>query len=299
MSAPRSGPAARRVGRRARELDRRAEQPCPAPPTIPRARTSSDASASSRPSTGSRQQSCSSLKASHSARVRSANTASTSRWVSEPTASNWRVDEVGPAGALAPGAPELRLQRAERHPAVGAAVRAVADRARPRAACAPRSGAAPPASRRAASIASHDSAPSVIETSTSWPSPERVALAQRREDAERGHQRAAAEVGDLAGRLDGRPVRVAGQAEQPDPRQVVRVVPGPRGERPVLPVAGDRAVDEPRVLLAQALVADPEAVHDAGPERLEHHVGVAGQAQERVAPPRVLEVDADRRACRG
>ena len=202
------------------------------------------------------------------------------------------LDEVGPPGALAPGAPELRLQRTERHPAVRAAVRAVADEpARERRAAALRRRAAGQQARgihrqpRQRAVGHRD----VDELARAGG----IALAQRRQDAERGHQRAAAEVGDLAGRLDGRPVRVAGQAEQPDPREVVRVVPGPCGERPVLPIARDRAVDEPRVLLAQALVADPEAVHHAGPEGLEHHVGVERHAQERVAPPRVLEVDAD------
>ena len=63
---------------------------------------------------------------------------------------------------------------------------------------------------------------------------------------------------------------------------------------PVLAVAGDRAVDEPGVLLAQALVADAEPVHHAGAEALEQHVGLAHEPQQHLAPGLGLEVDADR-----
>ena len=65
-------------------------------------------------------------------------------------------------------------------------------------------------------------------------------------------------------------------------------------QRAVLAVAADRAVHEPGVLLAQALVADAEAVEHPGAEGLEQHVGVAHQAQQHLAAPLVLEVDADR-----
>jgi hypothetical protein len=99
-------------------------------------------------------------------------------------------------------------------------------------------------------MVSHESAPSAIETSTSWPSPEPVRasagglppalatasgdrragggpvpLAQRREDPERGHQRAAAEVGDLACRLHRRAAPLTREPEQADEAEVVHVVP--------------------------------------------------------------------------
>ena len=76
-----------------------------------------------------------------------------------------------------------------------------------------------------------------------------LALAQRDQDPDRRHQRAAAEVGDLAGGLDRRPVGLAGQPEQPVEPEVVHVVARAVAVGPVLPVAGDRAVDEPGVLL--------------------------------------------------
>ena len=121
-----------------------------------------------------------------------------------------------------------------------------------------------------------------------------VALAQRDEDPDRGHQRPAAEVGDLARGLHRRPVALAGQAEQPDEPEVVHVVAGAVAVGAVLPVAGDRAVDEPGVLLAQPLVADAEAVHHAGAEALHQHVGLAHEPQQHLAPLLALEVEADR-----
>jgi hypothetical protein len=71
-------------------------------------------------------------------------------------------------------------------------------------------------------------------------------------------------------------------------------VAGAVAQRAVLPVAGDRAVDEPGVDLPQRLVAGAEPVHHARAEGLEQHVGVADEPQEHVAPLLGLQVDADR-----
>ena len=81
--------------------------------------------------------------------------------------------------------------------------------------------------------------------------------------------------------------------------EVVHVVAGAVAQRAVLAVAGDRAVDEPGVLLAQALVADAEAVEHAGAEGLQHDVVLARQAQEDLAPAVGLQVDADGATCCG
>ena len=53
--------------------------------------------------------------------------------------------------------------------------------------------------------------------------------------------------------------------------------------RAVLAVAGDRAVDDPRVHLSHPLVADAEPVEHAGPEGLEHDVVLAHERQQRLA----------------
>ena len=68
---------------------------------------------------------------------------------------------------------------------------------------------------------------------------------------------------------------------------------GAVAQRAVLAVAGDRAVDEPGVLLAQALVAHAEAIEHAGAEGLQHDVVLARQAQEDLAPAVGLQIDAD------
>ena len=134
-------------------------------------------------------------------------------------------------------------------------------------------------------IASHDSAPSVIEMSTIWPSPERSRSMQRREDPDRRHQPAAAEVGDLAGRLDRRPAAAPGE-----PEQAVRArgswCRGPERarQRAVLPVAGDRAVDR----AAGCARAAPRSRRRGGPSRpgrklSTSDVVVLDQAQQHLA----------------
>ena len=210
-----------------------------------------------------------------------------------PRALELLVEQVLAADAVAPVAPELRLQRAERHPAVGALVGAVADqRAGQLGVAALRGDAvAEPAGRDHGEPAQRAVGHRDVDELALARA---VALAQRREDAEGGHQRAAADVGDLPRRLHRRAAAVAGQPEQADQAEVVHVVPAAVAVRAVLAVAGDRAVDQPRVDLPQAVVADAQAVQDARPERLEEDVGVAGEAQQHVAALVGLEIDPDR-----
>ena len=103
-----------------------------------------------------------------------------------------------------------------------------------------------------ATIASHDSAPSAIETSTNWPSPER----SRSRSAARIPKAAISAPPPRSAICPpdwiGGPSRSPGEAEQADQPEVVHVVAGACGVGPVLAVAGDGAVDEARVLLAQA-----------------------------------------------
>ena len=64
-------------------------------------------------------------------------------------------------------------------------------------------------------------------------------------------------------------------------RLVVEVVTGAVDERAGLAVAGDRAVDDRRVHRAHRVVADAEAVGDAGPPALAEHVGRGRRARAR------------------
>ena len=62
---------------------------------------------------------------------------------------------------------------------------------------------------------------------------------------------------------------------------------------PRLPVAGDRRVDDARVDRRDRVVVHAQRGDDTGPEAFDDHVGVLRQRQERVAAPRVLEVERD------
>ena len=133
------------------------------------------------------------------------------------------LDQVLAADAAAPLLPELGLERAERDPAVLAGVGPVADE---------------PAAQLALAARRDDAVAEVAGRHHAEPGQRAVehrhvdelalaaalALAQRGENPEGRHQRAAADVGDLAGGLNGRPAGLAGQAEQAAEAEVVHVV---------------------------------------------------------------------------
>ena len=99
-----------------------------------------------------------------------------------------------------------------------------------------------------------------------------MAVMHRRQDADDAVHGTGCHIGDLhVGQhrprlLASRVGHVAG------PRKIVDVVPRAHGHRPCLPVAGQRAVDQPRVQLLQLLVAQTKFVHDAGPELLQQDI---------------------------
>ena len=74
---------------------------------------------------------------------------------------------------------------------------------------------------------------------------------------------------------------------------VVDVVPGMLGERPLLPPAGHPPVDEPGIVLEQHLRPEPEPLHHAGTEALDQAVGVAGELTDPSDAFLGLEVDPD------
>ncbi len=211
-----------------------------------------------------------------------------------------RRDQLLVADPPAPGRPELRLQRAQRDPAILAFVGPVADqRAGQRQVAAAGHHVLGEVGRRdhgqpgQGAVGHRDVDHLALARARSRRSVA-VALAQRREDAEGRHQRTAAEVGDLAGRLHRLSAAGAGQPQQPDQAEVVRVVARGVALGPVLAIAADRAVDEAGVLLAHPLIADAQTVEHAGAEGLEHDVVLAHEAQQRLTAPLALEVQADR-----
>jgi hypothetical protein len=116
-----------------------------------------------------------------------------------------------------------------------------------------------------------------------------VAVVQRRQDAD--HQM---DPGVLVGRRDAEHHRwVIAPAGQPHGAgeglgQVI--LAGPFHVGPVLPVTGGGGVNDPRVAPLQIFVAQPQAVHDAGPEILDHHVSLFRQRQHTVADGLVAQV---------
>ena len=119
------------------------------------------------------QQSCSSLKAFHSARVFDLKTSATFVQPGPAGRVELVLDEVPGVDAFAEPLPELGLERAAGHPAVGGLVGQVTEHA----AAEHRLAALLDACRRRSSapavIAAQDIAPSVIEMSTIWPLPVR------------------------------------------------------------------------------------------------------------------------------
>jgi hypothetical protein len=69
-----------------------------------------------------------------------------------------------------------------------------------------------------------------------------------------------------------------------------QVVPRTTRLRAALSEARDGAVDEPGIVLPQAVVAETEPLHRAGPEVLEHHVRRLDQRPEDLLPFRRLQV---------
>ncbi len=60
------------------------------------------------------------------------------------------------------------------------------------------------------------------------------------------------------------------------------------------PEAGARGVDQPRVDLVQPAPADAEAVHRAGREIFEQHVGALDHAEQQFATARLLQIEGHR-----
>ncbi len=105
----------------------------------------------------------------------------------------------------------------------------------------------------------------------------------------RGHARH--EIADGVAHLDGRAVGEAGEIHHAGLALHDEIVAGPGGLGAALSEAGDRAVDEPRVQLAERSVAEAEALHGAGTEVLDHHVGLGEETAENGLPVRRLHVE--------
>ena len=116
---------------------------------------------------------------------------------------------------------------------------------------------------------------------------------QGRQDRDRRVHAAPGRVGHRRAR-DRRPaVRArALRRKEPAEREVVDVVARAVAVWPELAVAGRRAVDQTRVVDVHCFEPDAELVRNAGPERVDDHVGVRREPKEGVPPALGLQVEA-------
>src|SRR5207249_10404935 len=80
--------------------------------------------------------------------------------------------------------------------------------------------------------------------------------------------------------------------KEPAEREVIDVVARAVAVRPELAVAGGRAVDQTRVVDVHCFEPDAALVRNAGPERVDDHVGVRREPKEGVPPALGLQVEA-------
>jgi hypothetical protein len=128
---------------------------------------------------------------------------------------------------------------------------------------------------------------------SSWQPRPVASRAQRQQDVEHGRIAAAGDVRDQRGRHHRRAVRTRPQVEQTGLGQIVQIVRRDLRLGPALTVAGDRAIDQARVGRGQRGIAEAKAVHDAGPELLDQHVGGADQRHQARCRALRLEVERD------
>ncbi len=185
-----------------------------------------------------------------------------SRSTGHPATSCW----AGRSASAEPEQPqqfgvELGFQCADRHvPAVSGRVDVVERRAAVEQVAATLGSATRPAARRPANSVVRWAAPSTMAASTTCPRPGGPGHVQRRQAADDEVERAAAEVADEVERDLRRPAGAADRVQRAGDGDVVDVVAGGAGQRPVLSPAGHPSVDQARVALQRSLRSDARAV---------------------------------------
>src|SRR4029077_17313605 len=102
---------------------------------------------------------------------------------------------------------------------------------------------------------------------------------------------AAAEIADQVQGRYRRTIGLADRRQHTGQRDVVDVVPGDMGDRPVLTPAGHPAVDQPRVTLEADVRAEAEALHDSRAKPLDQRISLVDEAQRRLDAVLVLQID--------
>ena len=118
------------------------------------------------------------------------------------------------------------------------------------------------------------------------------ALAQCREDCDRG-KGTAGHVGDRQRRARGLLQPLSWKRQPARRRDVVDVVSGPLAPATGLAIAGDRAVHQASIVLAQGAVIDAQALRHTRTEAFHHHVGLGDELANHAGGISVFEIQRD------
>ena len=100
-------------------------------------------------------------------------------------------------------------------------------------------------------------------------------------------------VGHEVQRDDGLAVRLADQVEHAGQREIVHVVGGIVAVGPILTETGERAVHEPRIVLAERLVVGAESLRHPGAEAFDDDVDACRELPEERLPLGRFHVEGD------
>ena len=122
----------------------------------------------------------------------------------------------------------------------------------------------------------------------------RLCLDDPRQQAKSEIKRPAAKIADQIERRRGRFILATHRMQCPGQRDVINVVTRHLRPRPRLPPPGHAPIDQPRIPLQRHIRADTQALHHAWPESLQQPIRLLDQAQRRLDPLRLLQVNRDR-----
>ncbi|MCY1361398.1 hypothetical protein D9M69_480640 [compost metagenome] len=106
-------------------------------------------------------------------------------------------------------------------------------------------------------------------------------------------ERPTADIAHQAGRRQRRLARLAGVPEGAGQGDVIEVVAGGLGQRPLLAPAGHAAIDQPGIERQAHVRPQAQALHDAGAHAFDQRIAVLRQLQHGANALGTLQVDAD------
>src|SRR3970040_1739326 len=157
----------------------------------------------------------------------------------------------------------------------------------------PRSSLQRPPARSPENIAESSDAPSTIAASTTWPWPVLRACSSAQAMPKPSSMPPPPKSPTrLSGGTGASPLRP--KAPSTPASAVLLMSCAARRERPILPPAGHAAVDEARVAGERRIRAEAEALHHAGPEALDEHIGARDELPAGCVRARRFQVERDR-----